>query len=333
MQDVAQSAGVSAMSVSNVLNGRKVTPATREAVLQAIEQLNYTPNPSARRLASARSISIGLLNGGFSHAFFGTLLVGALNAATRLGAQLLLEQVDFGDPKSGCDAIQALRSRGANAVLLPPVVCEAVATDPRLAEIALPLMGVGVGKPLAAISGVRIDERAAARQITELLISKGRRRIGIIRPPDRLSISNTRYAGYLDALEAHGLREDPDLVVTGALSFEDGLVAAQRLLDLSSPPDGLFACNDELAASALTAAHMRGVRIPQDLAVAGFDDNPLATQVWPPLTTVRQPIAGMSGLALERLVAQVEQGVDNRDAAKTTTHLEFRIVRRASTGD
>jgi LacI family transcriptional regulator len=333
MQQVAEHAGVSAMTVSNVLNGRKVSPETRTAVLRAVDALHYVPNPAARQLASAQSLAVGLLHGGFEHAFFSAILVGALNAATRLGVQLLLEQVDFADPETGWAAIDALRGRGARAVLLPPVLCEALAADPRIAQVELPLMGVATGLPLTSVSCVRIDEQAAAREITGLLVAKGHRRIGYIGPPVRLSISTGRRGGYLEALAAGGLAADPALMVEDVLSFEAALAAAQHLLDLPDPPTAIFASNDDMAAAALTAAHMRGLATPGALAVAGFDDGPLATKVWPPLTTVRQPAAEMAGLAVEKLTQQARRGIDNRQARKTTTYLDYAVVRRASTGD
>jgi LacI family transcriptional regulator len=333
MQDVARHAGVSAMSVSNVLNGRKVAPETREAVLRAVEALNYAPNPAARQLASGNAVAVGLLHGGFEHAFFSALLVGALNAATRLGAQLLLQQADFRDPGAAWDAVEALRSRGARAILLPPVLCEALAEDPQMAAFELPVMGVATGAALPTVSCVRIDEHAAARDITGLLLDKGHRRIGAIRAPASLASSHTRHAGHLEALAARGLAADPALTAGEVVSFEAALAAAHRLLAVAERPTAIFAGNDDMAAAALTAAHMRGLRVPEDLAVTGFDDSPLAAQVWPPLTTIRQPVAEMAGLAVERLVRQVGDGVDNRRARKTTTYLDYVLVRRASTGD
>jgi LacI family transcriptional regulator len=333
MQQVARRAGVSAMSVSNVLNGRKVSPETRAAVLRAVEELNYTPNPAARQLASASALAVGVLHGGFEHAFFSTLLVGALNAASRLGVQLLPQQVDFADPESSWTAIDVLRGRGARAILLPPFVAESLADDPRIAGLDLPAIGVATGRELARLSCVRIDEFAAARDMTGLLLDKGRRRIGVLGPPQQLSIAAARLGGHWEALRLRGLAGDPALVVDGGLSFETALAAAHRLLDLAPAPDAIFACNDDMAAAALTAAHMRGLRVPEDLAVTGFDDGPLATRVWPPLTTVRQPIAEMAGLALEKLVRQARQGAGRAPSRPTVTYLAYEIVRRASTGD
>lgn len=282
IRTVARHAGVSAMTVSNVLNGRKVTPETREAVRRAIAELNYTPNTAARQLASASTVAIGVLHASFEHSFFSELLVGALNAAAQEGAQILLHPVDVGDAASAWDAVRALRDRGANAILLPSYVAESMARSGELEESDLPLAAIAPGEALAGIASVRIDEIAAAREITAVLLAKGRRRIGFIGPPEGLGLPPARREGYLAALQAHGVAPDPALMVAGGRTLTASIAAADALLDLKDRPDAIFAWNDDFAASALTAAHRRGLDVPGDLAVAGFDDSPLASKVWPP---------------------------------------------------
>jgi len=330
IRTVARRAGVSAMTVSNVLNGRKVTAETRAAVQRAIAELNYTPNTAARQLATASTVVIGFLHGRVEHSFFSELLVGALNAATREGAQILLQSVDIEAPDGARAAIRALRERGANAILLPSFVAEAMTRRGEAAEPGLPLVAVAPGEPLPGIPSVRIDEFAAARALTELLIAKGRRRIGFIGPPAELPLSDVRRGGYLAALQAHGLPSPPELSVAGARSLEACIAAADALLDLTAPPDAIFAWNDDFAACALTAAHRRGLDVPGDLAVAGFDDSPLASKVWPPLTTVRQPLAEMAAWAVQTLVRQVR---GDAEAPPADALLDYAIVPRGSTGD
>lgn len=330
IRTVARRAGVSAMTVSNVLNGRKVTPETRAAVQRAVAELNYTPNTAARQLATASAVVIGFLHGRIEHSFFSELLVGALNAATREGAQILLQSVDVEAPEGALDAIRALRDRGANAILLPSFVAETMARRGETAEPGLPLVAVAPGEPLAGIACVRIDEFAAAKAITELLIAKGRRRIGFIGPPTEFPLSDARRGGYLAALQAQGLAVDPALTVSGARHLEACIAAADALLDQNDAPDAIFAWNDDFAACALTAAHRRGLDVPRDLAVAGFDDSPLASKVWPSLTTVRQPLAEMAALAVQTLVRQVR---GEAQAAPGDAVLDYAVVRRASTGD
>lgn len=177
---------------------------------------------------------------------------------------------------------------------------------------------------------VRVDDRAAARAMTDLLIERGHRRIGFIAGPESHSSTAARRAGYCDSLHAHGLTVDPALIVAGEFTFESGLDAAAALLDLAVPPTAIFACSDDLAAAVISVGARRDLRIPQDLAVAGFDDTPIATQVWPTLTTVRQPIAAMAEAAVLALAEGMRGGEIAGDMADRI--VGFELVERASTG-
>ncbi|CAN7449881.1 LacI family DNA-binding transcriptional regulator [Phenylobacterium sp. LjRoot225] len=330
IRTVAAHAGVSAMTVSNVLNGRNVTAATREAVLRAVEELNYTPNPAARQLARASAITLGLLHGEMEQSFFSEILVGVLNAASQQDAQIVLERVDVYDARSIVDGIVRLRDAGAHGVLIPGGVAEQIVRRPELDDLDIPLIAISPTAELAGISSLRIDEVAAARDITDLLIAKGRRRIGFVDAPQGLNMSDGRRRGYLASLEAHGRAAAPELIVAGGVSITANVDAAGRLLDLDPRPDAVFAWNDEIAACVLTAAHLRGLEIPRELIVAGFDDSSVAARVWPALTTVRQPVASMAALALGQIAGQIR---GTAETTVTTTYVGYEIVRRASTGD
>lgn len=331
IDQVARLAGVSAMSVSNVLNGRQVRPATRDAVMHAIGELGYAPNAAARQLARGAGVTIGVLHGNIAGAFLSAVLVGALDAASRLGATIMLEQVDADLLDRGWDAVKALRGRGANAVLVPPGFAEVMSRQPEATEFDFPIMALAPGEDLATIPSVRIDDFAAAREMTELLVSQGHQRIGFIRSSPRYSFSETRWAGYCAALRDHGIELDPTLVVESPQP-QTATTAAESLLRLDRPPTAIFACLDELAAGALFAARAAGRDVPGDLAIAGFDDTPIAQLVWPPLTTVRQPVREMAGIAIETLVRQVrgDQGGANQERPQTK-YLPYEIVERGST--
>ncbi len=175
---------------------------------------------------------------------------------------------------------------------------------------------------------VRIDNRAASRAVTELLIAKGRRRIAVIAGPQDHSDSVERLKGCRDALAAHGLALPDERVVEGRFTFESGLEAAERLLALPAPPDAIVAANDDMAAAALWIAHRRGIVLPRDLAVTGFDDTLLATRVWPPLTTVRQPIDRMTARALDLLLDALKRPAD--DVRPVDVLEAYDVVERAS---
>lgn len=325
MQDVAECAGVSPMSVSNVLRGRAASARIRTAVMQAVEALNYTPNTAARQLASASTVTIGLLHGDSAHSFFGELMLGALTASTHLGVQVLLQYAPFDDAGSAWDALDILRMRGAQGIILPPIFCESLSQDNRLADFPLPLIGVCPQFEPDKVSCVLTDEFAAARDMVSLLINKGHRRIGTV-----VHQHGGREAGYFEALRNHGIEIDMDLVVEGGENLDCTARATHRLLDLPQPPTAIFANNDDLAATVLAVGHLRGLKIPDDLAVAGFDDNAIAARVWPPLTSVRRPIAQMAALAVEQIVEQIRS---DSSAKRQATYVGYEMVLRASTGD
>jgi LacI family transcriptional regulator len=332
MAMVAEHAGVSPMTVSNVINGHRVHPDTRDLVLASVKALDYVPNPAARALAKASVERVGLLYHSVENAYLSTVLVNALNAATRLGAQLLIRSFDYDGHETPLDAIRALIATGARAILLPPPFCEIVSRTDIADTVEIPLIGLSPGSDLASMASVRIDDFGAACEMTELLIGHGHRRIGFIRAPETHTISTTRRDGYLQALTKHGLVPDPRLVVDGSLSFDSGIAAAQTLLDLPDPPTAIFASNDDMAAAVVSVAHRRGLRVPEDLSVAGFDDSSIALKIWPPLTTVRQPVGDMAGLAMTQLVEAIRRrpGEDSLDLR--TTHVRHTIIERSSTG-
>jgi LacI family transcriptional regulator len=329
---VAERAGVSAMTVSNVLNGTKtVAPATRRAVLDAVEALNYAPSVTARALRGAQELRIGLPHGAVDNGYLGLVLVGALDAASRHGVQLLVRKWHPGSTDETRAQLQQLIESGANALLLSAPICELVSATGITAQLDVPLVGLSPGAALADMASVRINELEAARDITEHLCALGHRRIGFVRGPEGHSSAHARLKGFLAA--RFDVDRDPALIVEGDYTFVSGLEAAARLLDLKVPPTAIVCSNDDTAAGVMAMAQRRGVRIPEDLSVTGFDDSSIATKLWPALTTVRQPIDMMADLAVEALVMTLRDGGRDGDdkvkiSADCTAH---EIIIRAST--
>ena len=330
MHAVAVRAGVSPMSVSNVINGHNVRPATREAVLRAIDELNYKPNIAARALASASTTRIGLLYNSPESAFVSALLVGALDAATRFGAQLLIRR--FEEKRALADILFDMVQGGANALILPAPYCEVASGTALVDRLKVPVIALCSGDELPDMSSVRVDDVAAARDMTNYLIGLGHRRIGFVRGAQTHIVRRTRFEGYRLALSAHGIEVDPDLVVDGDLTFESGLAATEQLLSLRRPPTAIFASNDDMAAAVISVAHRRDIRVPDQLSVVGFDDSPISRKIWPPLTTIRQPIVDMTAMAVESVIEMLG---DSRVASSTsnfTTYADFSLVIRGSSG-
>lgn len=333
IQAVAERAGVSAMTVSNVISGRrKVRESTRDTVLAAVEELGYKPNIAAQELASAGSVRLGLLCGTSENAFLSSILVGTLEVSVQLGAQLLLRRCDVVDPAGLRAQLEALVRSGANAILVVAPFCEMLSRDDLARQFDLPIVAMSPGDVIPNLNCVRIDDFAAAREMTQYLISLGHRRIGFIRATETHIISHTRHDGYRSALDAAAIPYDLALVAHGNLTFEAGLRAAEYLLDLADPPTAIFASNDDMAAAVVSLAHRRGLHVPQDLSVAGFDDEPLAQMIWPTLTTIHQPIARIAQRAATLAIQRVRQAADESGQPLLAVDiLPHRLVEREST--
>ncbi|GAA4780670.1 LacI family DNA-binding transcriptional regulator [Stakelama sediminis] len=324
--DVARLAGVSAMTVSRVINGEaNVRPATRDIVKAAVEQLNYAPNSAARSLAGAGQRRIGLLYSNPSASYLSEFLVGSLDQASRSDTQLIVEKCDPDD--SGLAVARHLIDSGVDALILPPPLSDFPPLLDLIEEEAIPYVLVGSLRPGIDVDTVSIDDFAAARSMTNHILSLGHRRIAFIQGNPLLSVSKQRLNGYLAALEEAGVSHDPELVVPGLFTYRSGLDAAEKLLGSDNPPSAIFASNDDMAAATVAVAHRRGLDVPGDLTVCGFDDTTLATAIWPELTTIRQPIANMARSAIELLVTRMKS--KRTDEAKKVD-LEFTLIRRQS---
>lgn len=328
--DVARAAGVSPMTVSRVINSESnVRQETRVSVQEAIKRLNYAPNRAARRLAGAVQLRIGLLYGNPSEAYLSAFLLGSLDQASKSDIQLVVERAAPG--QNACDVAQHLVDSGVDGVILPPPLCD----DPEVLQLLLrekvPTVAVATASQPDDVASVSIDDRGAAREMTEHLLGLGHERIGFIIGDPDLSASGERLAGYLEAMEQRGIALDQALQAQGYFSYRSGLDAAEQLLDLAEPPSAIFASNDDMAAATVAVAQRRGLDVPGDLTVVGFDDTALATTIWPELTTIHQPVAQMSSAAMECLAAMLnKRRGGSKDAVSQHLKLDYRLVRRQS---
>jgi len=307
LSDVAKRAGVSAMTASRVINGRgRVSETTRAAVQAAVADLGYSPNLAARSLASHGVDRVGLLYSNPSASYLGEFLIGALEGAQQLGAMLAVERC-ADDAASEVAAIRRLAAGGIRGLILPPPHGESVEAVEAALSLGLRVVAVATGSFHSQALSVRIDDRAAAGLVARHFLDLGHRRFGVITGPANQSASAERLAGFRDEIA----RVDPALdvtVVAGDFTHASGLAAGGDLLDRARPPTAIFAGNDDMAAGVIAAARARGLDAPGDLSVAGFDDTPLATTLWPPLTTLRQPVAEMARAALEMIRSDAEPG-------------------------
>jgi len=313
LKDVAVLAGVSVKTVSNVVNDYPyVSPLTRAKVTEAIAELGYRPNMTARNLRSGRSGVIALAVPELDAPYFAELAHHVVGAAMDRGWTVLVDE-------TGQIHDRALRDRertaaaGIRGQLIDGVILSPLALDQadlvRYGSVPLVLLGERLGSHLA--DHVAIDNRSAAEEATRHLLDLGRRRIGVIgtQPPPYGHTARQRVQGYRAALRAAGIRYDGSLVVP-ALHWRrpDGLAAVRRLLDLPSPPDAVFCLNDLLALGAIRGLSEAGVRVPGDVAMVGFDDIEEGRFCVPTLTSVAPDKAAIATEAVARLARRLEPG-------------------------
>ena len=307
LDEVAALAKVSPMTVSRVVNGQgKVRDTTRDRVMRAVRELGYTPNLAASALATAQDTRVAMIYTNPSNAYLRELLAGALRGATRTAAQLVIDTWDNLGANAQRQAARALAKRVAG-VILPPPLCESRALVSEFVEAEIPVVAIASGRFHQDISCVRIDDFRASKEITTHLIDAGHRRIGYIKGNPNQTASVRRFEGFQSALAQAGIEPDDSLVEAGFFTYRSGLDAAEKLLAHASPPTAICAANDDMAAAAVSVAHRRGLEVPRDLSIVGFDDTSAATTVWPELTTIRQPISAMADSAVDILLRNIRR--------------------------
>jgi LacI family transcriptional regulator len=328
--DVAKHARVSPMTASRVINRHPhVGDEMRSRVEASVRALGYRPNLAGRSLRTAQQTRIGLLYSNPSAAYLNQFMLGVLEQSSLDGHQVLVEKC--GALRSQHAATDRLIAAGVDGIILPPPLCDSRATIAALDARGIPVISVASGAPVDEASAVRIDDYQGAKAMTRYLVDLGHRRIGFVKGNPAHTPSALRTAGFLDAMAEAGLEVAEDDVAAGLFTYRSGLSAAQALLKRRNRPTALFCSNDDMAAAAIAVAHGLGLRIPEDLSVAGFDDTPVATTVWPELTTIRQPVAAMGRTAVAQLVKEIQQRRHGRDGGHLHHVMRYTLVKRGST--
>jgi LacI family transcriptional regulator len=311
IMDIAELAGVSFKTVSRVLNGNpRVAAELRDRVLKAAADLNYRPNLAARSLAGARNYAIAMLiasksvanaksEGWYLPPFVMDLQARALVTCQERGYRFHMEIIDEASPSLDMQ-LSAQRLQVDGVILVPPLA-DNIAVLAALERNALPFVRISPGVELDRAPAVMADEYGGALAMTEHLLSLGHRRIGFIHGPPQHLAASRRYIAFRDALDRCGGSEG--ISEPGDFTFAGGSAAAEKLLAMDSPPTAVFASNDDMAAGVIAAAVRRGMRVPEGLSVAGFDDSPFARLTAPPLTTVHQPVAEIVEAATNMLIS------------------------------
>jgi len=323
IREVAAAARVSVATISRVLNGKgPIHPDTRQRVLEVVADLGYVPHSGARSLSTRRTSSVGVILPDVYGEFFSELIRGIDQEAKRAGYHLLVSG-SHSDPAEVDALVRALHGRVDGLIVM--------ASMRNAGTIRIPpgVPAVFLGDPPARGShpSMRIDNEGGARAVAEHLLDLGHRRIAVISGPAENSDAEARLLGFRAALSARGVELEPELLVVGDFREESGRSAALALAGLPARPTAIFAANDAMAIGCLSALRELGLSVPEDVALAGFDDVPISRYLSPPLTSVRVAIAELGERAMTRLLG----GLEERGAEPLEETIPAALVVRAST--
>ena len=323
--DVARLAEVSQATVSRVLrDDPKVRPQTRQRVLKVLAETGYEPNAAARAFRAGRTNSIGVVVARLSYQLYPAMLEAIGAQLARLGQRMIVWDSDHG---GDAPAIRALRQGVVDGVILTAATAESdfLREIPALRSAVVLLNRV---VPEYGSDQIESDNLDGGRRVADYLVACGRKRIGLVGGIPRASTIRDRERGFREALQAHGIELSPHYCFrSDTFSHASGVQAAQRLMELASPPDAIFCVNDVLAMGMMDGARERGVRVPQDVWIVGYDDIEIASWGAYDLTTVRQPMEQMVSQAIELLLARIE----DRDRPVEQRVLANELVIRSST--
>ena len=328
LQEVANRAKVSIATVSRVLNkSDKVVPKTRATVEKALSELGYRPSRVARRLRmkGGHAQLVGLIIPDIQNPFYAEIARGVEDVAYANEFALLLCNSDENREKERF-YLNVMQAESVDGIVLPPFDD----TDPAVLELVasgMPVVCVDRSLAKTKTDLVEVDNYRGAREAVNHLLDRGHTRIGLIEGRAQVSTNRERRRGYLDALAARGITPQRELMRAGDFKLTSGRVLANELLDLRRPPTALFVGNNLMTVGALAALHQRGLRVPEDVAIVGFDDLPWAEALDPPLTVVRQPAYEVGRRAMELLLKRI--GAPG--APVTTVRLRPELVVRRST--
>jgi LacI family transcriptional regulator len=326
INDVARLAGVSKKTVSRVINNSELlNDDTRKRVEQVIAELGYTPNPQARALALRRNFVIALIHDNPNAQMVLGVQHGLLEVLRDTEFELLVHPVDRGDPEMLGEIRRFLERQRPYGVMLLPPISENDQLAGLCASIGCRYVRMGSAPFDVPQNMVASNDRETVRHAIGHLIEAGHRHICVIAGPRGFRSALERQSGYEEAMTAAGLPFDRTWIAPGDYTFESGMRATERLLDLSPRPTAIFSSNDEMAAGAIHVARQRGLEVPADLSIIGFDDTTIASHIWPPLTTVRWPIETMARAAALKLIGNGVGDDGDEHALFLST-----LIRRAS---
>lgn len=330
IKDVAARAGVSPKTVSRVINGEQhVRDEIREQVLRVVEEMAYKPNAFARGLSSSRSFLVGLFVDDPVSGYAADLQRGALDRCRLYSHHLVVETVERERPDWLAQTDATLRELSLSGAILASPVCDWTELLDLFDSHRIPVVRLSPATELERSQQVRIDDRAAAREMTERLIALGHRDIAFVRGHPGHSAAAHRWQGFAEACTDAGMEVPARRILQGDFSFKSGLAAAEAILTDAQRPTAIFASNDKMAFGVLVVAMRHGIAVPAELSIVGFDDDEIARMAWPSLTTINQPNAEMATAAVDLLIGNTaRERTDQGDCVE----LCYSLVERESWG-
>ncbi len=311
IKDVAQKAGVSVATVSRVINHNpNVKTHLKERVLRAIEEIGYQPSGIARSMRNQSLPVVGLIISDIQNPFFTSMVRAVEDTALENGYTVLLCNSDE-DPKKEQLYIDVMARERVAGIIIVPSHSECC---PGLKKLNIPIVVVDRKLRDMQCDAVLLDNVSGSKQATEYLINLGHRRIGLVAAPTNISVGADRLLGYQKALREHGIPEDKSLIEIGNFKETGGYQAAMNLLELELRPTAIFSVNNLMTMGTLKAINEKGLRIPDDISVIGFDDMPWLTLITPPLTAVRQPVYKMGAEAAKLLFERMNSDIGKSPA-------------------
>ncbi|MEM9832273.1 MAG: LacI family DNA-binding transcriptional regulator [Bacteroidota bacterium] len=330
LKEIAERLNVSTSTVSRALhNHPRISSATKRAVQALAQELNFQPNPLAMNLRMQRTKTIGVIVPKISYPFYASAISGIESVAIREGYNIVICQSNESYEREVANITSLLLSRVDGIVVSLAGETEEYSHFQEVLDRGVPLVFFNRICPELSVSQVVIDNFSAARQAVGSLIQHGCRRIGLLAGPSKVNISNERLRGYQRALTQYKLPFDPDLIAHCDYSEASGYAQTVHLIQLPNPPDGIFAVSDRLAIAALQALRDHGIRIPKDMALVGFNNDPVTAVVSPPLTTIDQNPEQMGETAAQLLFQQLRNSkTDIEQVVLKTQLLERNSVKK-----
>ena len=307
IKDVSKDAAVSIKTVSRVINNEEnVAKATKAKVLLSVKKLGFKPNKSAQSLRSKKSYMLALLYDNPNKSYLADVQSGIFNACKNTGYNLVIQECDYKSNELKNDIVQFVEDFKIDGLIITPPLSDMAEFLQNLDNYQIEYSVIAPSTLNTESLYVSSNDYEASFTLTSQIIKHGHKDIGFIKGHPKHSASHLRFNGYLDAMKSHGIEKNDQWIKQGNFSFKSGFDAGVEIFHSEKIPTAIFASNDSMAAGIMKSAQMKGMKVPNDLSLAGFDDSPIAHQIWPALTTVKQPVEKMAAHAAKILIAKFD---------------------------